>query len=484
MSSAWKLFGLTYLHMFVWNALTTWWIWNASAVGAVSAIFANSLIMCLPWLLLRFTRKIFGRWIGYSSLIIFWLTFEYIHHNWELSWPWLTLGNAFATHPDWVQWYEYTGTTGGSLWVLLVNTLIYHLLKKKNVQYAISNVQLLIITLVMILFPFIFSMLIRPVNGEAPPAAKNIVIVQPNVDPYLKFQTGEEEAQLQKLISLSISKIDTNTALVIWPETALPVQSDEDQLKENFFLNPVWGFLKKYPHINLLSGLEGFRVFDKKNSIYSKEFPSQPGLFYEAYNSAVIFDTSSYSIYHKSKLVPGVETLPSFLNFMSSLFEKFGGTTGGYAREKERKVLAASNSDFKLAPAICYESIYSDFTTGFIRKGANIICVITNDGWWKKTQGYRQHMNYARLRALETRKWITRSANTGISCFIDPVGNVINPQPWDTASTIKMNIPPVGGETFFVKHGDILSRVVSVVSIILIALNIFYWLRIKYGRRS
>ena len=120
-----KLFGITYLHMLFWNIATTWWVWNASPAGAMGAFIANSLVMCVPWLLFYFTKKQFGRWIGYSSLIVFWLTFEYIHHNWELSWPWLTLGNSFATHPEWVQWYEYSGSTGGSLWVLLVNIIAY-----------------------------------------------------------------------------------------------------------------------------------------------------------------------------------------------------------------------------------------------------------------------------------------------------------------------------------------------------------------------
>src|ERR1044071_10355054 len=123
-----QLFGLTYIHMLTWNLLVTWWVWNASLPGAIGAFFGNSLVMCLPWIFFYFTKRKFGRWIGYGSLIVFWLTFEYIHHNWELSWPWLTLGNAFAMQPGWVQWYEATGTTGGSLWVLLSNVLFYSII--------------------------------------------------------------------------------------------------------------------------------------------------------------------------------------------------------------------------------------------------------------------------------------------------------------------------------------------------------------------
>src|SRR6185436_7791705 len=103
------------------------WVANASLPGAIGAFLCNSLIMCVPWILMFITKRKFGTWIGYCSLIIFWLSFEYLHHNWELSWPWLTLGNGFATHPEWVQWYEMTGTTGGSLWILLSNILAFSL---------------------------------------------------------------------------------------------------------------------------------------------------------------------------------------------------------------------------------------------------------------------------------------------------------------------------------------------------------------------
>ena len=126
-----KFFGWVYITMLVWNASTTWWIWNASAPGAVGAILANGLIMCLPWLGFHFVKSRMGSKWGYSSLVILWLTFEYIHlQDWGLSWPWLTLGNVFAGHPGWVQWYSITGTSGGSLWILGVNVLTFRLLAK------------------------------------------------------------------------------------------------------------------------------------------------------------------------------------------------------------------------------------------------------------------------------------------------------------------------------------------------------------------
>jgi apolipoprotein N-acyltransferase len=183
-------------------------------------------------------------------------------------------------------------------------------------------------------------------------------------------------------------------------------------------------------------------------------------------------------------LVPGVETLPWFLKFIDKWFEKFGGTTAGYARQEKRTLVNVKNG-YKIAPSICYESIYGEFMSKYVRQGANLICIITNDGWWKKTPGHKQHMNYARLRAIETRTWIARSANTGISCFIDPYGVVYNPQPYNKAAAIKMNIPVNNNnKTFFAKYGDILSRIMIVLSIILIFWRLYLKIMEKFFKKK
>ncbi|MBK7562476.1 MAG: apolipoprotein N-acyltransferase [Chitinophagaceae bacterium] len=468
-----KFFGLTYISMLIWNVATTWWIWNASVPGALSAFLANSLLMCLPWLGFKIVKKRLGEKWGYISLIAFWMCFEYIHlQDWGLSWPWLTLGNVFATHPEWVQWYEYTGTSGGSLWVLLINMLLFLHLKNNWNRTTGKSYKNFVASILLLLLPITFS-LFSTIRMQLPKSQSNVVVVQPNIDPYEKVSeaTGSFEAQLQKLIATSEQETDSNTVLIIWPETALYTASriDEESLKENFFLNPLWAFLKRHPNASLFTGIESFRMFSAKTK-YSEEFNGQ---FYESYNGSALLDSSgAHSFYHKSMLVPGVETLPWFLKFIDKWFEKFGGTTAGYAKQKERAVLEAKGG-FKIAPSICYESIYGEFMSKYVLNGANLICIITNDGWWKNTPGHRQHMNYARLRAIETRTWVARSANTGISCFIDPYGTVINPQPYNTAATIKQAISsgnPIasGSKTFFVKQGDLLSKSMVVLSILLL----------------
>jgi len=238
--------------------------------------------------------------------------------------------------------------------------------------------------------------------------------------------------------------------------------------------------LKRHPHASLFTGIESFRRFDSATK-YSENFD---GNFYESYNGSVVLDSNgAKSFYHKSMLVPGVETLPWFLKFIAKWFEKFGGTAAGYAKQNERTVLTV-NDGYKIAPAICYESIYGEYMSKYVRNGANLICIITNDGWWKNTPGHKQHMNYARLRAIETRTWVARSANTGISCFIDPNGNVIDPQPYNTTAAIKLFIPVEDhSPTFFVKHGDILSKLMIAISIILLAWAIVLKVKRKYFKK-
>ena len=478
-----NFFLWTYFAMLFWNVSTTWWIINSTIAGAIGAFLANSLLMCIPWLGYFNVKRRLGPAAGYFSFIFFWLVFEYVHLNWELSWPWLTLGNVFSTHPAWIQWYEYTGASGGSLWVLSINLFLLMLIQKKlkERRWSVRTISFLLGAL---LGPLAISYFgFQSIFDKR--GAGNVVVVQPNVDPYKKFQTGEAQWQIQNLINLSKSKIDQNTSLVVWPETAIPFPIEEDSVKTHPLLQPVRDFLQQHPQLVLLSGIEGFRFFTKdKQTKYTQRYPYND-LYYEAYNTAALFDSTRVQLYHKSKLVPGVETLPSFLGFLDSWFEQFGGTTGGYARQDERTVLVADNSQYKIAPSICYESIYGEFMSKFIKNGANVICIITNDGWWDETPGYLQHQSYARLRAIETRCWIIRSANTGISCFIDRTGNDVQLLPWNVAGALKQSVPVNDANTtFFVRHGDLISRFALALTILIIIWNIFAIIKSrKHGKK-
>jgi len=468
-----QFFGWCYLSFFIWNLATTWWIWNASREGAVLAIVLNSLLMCIPWMGFYTVKRRLGEKWGYAALFFFWLSFEWLHlQNWGLSWPWLTLGNVFANRPRWIQWYEITGSSGGSAWVIGVNILIYLWLSGKTLH---SKLNPALTPMLAVLIPLMLSLAMHPA-AVSTVATTNVVIVQPNIDPYEeKFEAGTQEAQIQKLIRLSESKIDSSTALVVWPETAVPIQADENTLDSNFFFRPIWAFLARHPNLSLCTGIDSYKKFTKGEAITSTARQlERSGIYFDAYNTAALFQSGAKDqLYHKSKLVPGPEMLPPWLNFLGKLFEDFGGIAGTLAGQDERTVLQARQG-YKIAPAICYESIYGEFMTSYVRGGANVIGIITNDGWWGNTPGYLQHMSYARLRAIETRRWVVRSANTGVSCYIDPLGKVYDAQPWDISSAIKMSVPKEEHITFFVRFGDLLSRLFLAAGLVILIYS-YYW---------
>lgn len=470
--SHWKFIGLAYLHMLLWNGLTTWWIWYASVPGAVSAIAANSLLMCLPWMGYRFIKHKKGLIAGLFSLLAGWMSFEYIHlQDWGLSWPWLTLGNGLATQTGWIQWYEYTGTSGGTLWILLVNILLFLQWHQYRIAVSEKKFPYRWIALIALALPIGFSQWIEKNRDEFIPneTTREVAILQPNVDPYEKVSAyGSFDLQLQDLIRQSEENITDQTSLLIWPETALYRLGGigERELRDRSSkFDSLWAFLRRHPHMQLFTGVESYGITAEKsmNSIPAPDWLQPPGqqkpLFIESYNGVALLDSSGgKAFYHKSKLVPGVETLPGFLGFLSAWFEEFGGTAGGYTPQADRTVLA-TNQGLQLAPAICYESIYGEHLSRYFQKQANLLTIITNDGWWRNTPGHKQHALYASLRAIETRRWVARSANTGISGFISPEGKWTEPQPYDTQACIRLSIPVLNTkQTFFVRYGDILSK--------------------------
>jgi len=478
-------FLFSFIALLTWNAVTTWWIWNSTDVGSVVAIIVNSLFMCLPWWGYHIFKSRLGRMAGYIGIISCWMLFEYIHLSWELSWPWLTLGNVFASHPDWVQWYSYTGAGGGTLWVLVLNVLLYHLIHQQLSGRNLTGRH-----------PKIFSgwvlLLICPIaisetgmsTAGSPPVTDNIVIVQPDIDPYQKFGAVSPAQQVQKLLALSEPAVNERTRLLVWPETALDAGVAETDVATAFVYQPVFEFLKRHPDITLLTGIETARIYGAQKST-STAHKSSAGSYYDVFNAALVIKNGQpLQFYHKSKLVPGVETLPTFLNFLAPLLEQFGGTTGGYGRDTAAAAFHVSGSVYVPAPIICYESIYGGYITGAVRKGANILAIITNDGWWGNTPGHVQHLAYACLRAVETGRWVVRSANTGISAVINDKGHILETRPWDTTGAIRYNIPVYTRITFYVRMGDYIYRGMSILAMSLILWNIMSWVRWRRRKRT
>jgi apolipoprotein N-acyltransferase len=145
-----------------------------------------------------------------------------------------------------------------------------------------------------------------------------------------------------------------------------------------------------------------------------------------------------------------------------------GGTSGSLGVQAEPENFTGPGGA-KVAPVICYESVFGEYVSKYVQKGAQLIFIITNDGWWRNTPGYKQHLSFARLRAIETRRSIARSANTGISCFIDQRGEISQATNWWVPASINGTLNANSAMTFYVKHGDYIARVALFMTIVLLA---------------
>ena len=431
-------------------------------------LMANTLLMSVPWLLYRLTKRMGGQAWGLFGLVLYWITFEYVHLNWDVSWPWLTLGNGFAAFPEWVQWYEYTGVFGGTLWILLANIAFYFvLLHGDAVWRGVIRWRSLIYTLLWIALPIVYSY-ITYFNYEEKGTAVEIVAVQPNIDPFKeKFAGGENfipyDEQVDRFAKLSEEEITPETKFVLWPESAFDGAYWEADFSGHKVYKRIMAFKERHPDVSLVTGMTSLIQYENTEDVTPTARYDENIGSYDVFNTAFFVpDEGEPVFYHKSRLVPGVEIMPypQLLGFLSTLIFDLGGTSGGFGRQAERTVLYNADS-LGGAPAICYESIYGDYLTRFVRNGAQMIFIITNDGWWGNTAGHKQHLSYATLRAVETRRGIARSANTGISAFINQRGDIRQATNYWEPAVIRGTVRANDQMTFYARHGDYLARTAS-----------------------
>ena len=442
----------------IFSLIALGWMRVASITGAICVIMGLSFLMAFTTWLAHIVRLRAGNLPGFISMITFWLGYEYISLNINIISPWLNLGNGLSKDILFIQWYDVTGTAGGSLWILLSNLFLAIVLvtslakKKKNAVYLIIWLLIIIIPSFASIYRY-YTIKLNNQNGS------EVIIIQPNTDPYTEKFTIPFEDQLKKVITQANSRITEKTEWVITPETTIDDPANLDDLANDKYVKMIKGMIKQYPRIDVVTGLVTYRLYPamKEAPTVSARKIDASGLYYDHFNSAVQIDSGkSFGIYHKSKLVPGIEM--QFSNgpgrFITRILPYLGGTRWGYGIQEDRVCFEHTSTFMKIAPVICYESVFGKFVTEYIKKGAEAIFIITNDGWWKNTNGYKQHLYYASLRAIETRRPVVRAANTGVSSIIDIRGKRTYETGWWTRAIIKGEIYPETRITTYVKYGD------------------------------
>ncbi|MGE5394323.1 MAG: apolipoprotein N-acyltransferase [Candidatus Saccharibacteria bacterium] len=453
-----------------WNLLSTWWIGYVSLTGMLLIALINSFLMAGVWWIAHSIRRISDTRTAYFSLIVFWLSFEYLHFNWSMQWPWLTLGNGFFNAIQWIQWYEFTGALGGSLWILFVNIFIYSTLKCLQRRLYQKAAQLIAILLLQIAFPMGWSFYRYHTYAEKGNRVE-VAVLQPNIDPYKdKFGGMTYEEQTQRLIALAQNIVNDSTRYVVAPETALAPLWENDSIRDQKSLRMFDTLFCSHPHVNIIAGAITQRKIKQNERVSYAVRRLDKDNFYEVYNSALCIDRSSnVQIGHKSILVSGVEKIP-FQEYFSSLsrFIVDAGGTSGSLSPADQPIVFKGTGQESIGTVICFESAFGGFVAKGVKKGANILFVITNDGWWKQSAGLAQHFSYSRLRAVETRRSIARSANTGLSGFINERGDVIKIAHSNTATAINSSMTINDYQTFYVRHGDYIGWISAVLAVMIV----------------
>ncbi|WP_159522793.1 apolipoprotein N-acyltransferase [Sunxiuqinia indica] len=478
-----EFLGYSFLSFLTWNLLSCYWIGRAVPFGMIVIVTLNALLMSAAWWMFHRMKREFNVNLANISLLAFWLAFEYLHFNWDMEWPWLTLGNGFANQVRLIQWYEFTGVLGGSLLILAANLILLSFLKNVLKKQIFQAVFYLFVFCAVIFIPFIWSnhyYLNYVETGEK----YDVLVLQPNVDPYTeKFDDKQREKQIATLLELTDSLLNKNTALVIAPETALPTLTENDSLLTRSSIFQFRKLAQQSPLVSFVVGVNTLKYYsgDEKLSKTAR-WDADRNQYFDIYNSALLVNENPFvQIYHKGKLVSGVEKMPfsKYFSFIERYIVDLGGATGSLGRQNTPTIFI-TNSGLKVAPVICFESVFGQYISTNVMNGAELIVMLTDDGWWEGTIGYRQHLAISSLRAIETRRSIARSANTGISALINQRGDILKKTTYGVKTAMKGNLRANEKLTFYVKYGDYLGRISAFVTVLLL-LYFFVQKRIKEG---
>ncbi|MEY4904959.1 MAG: apolipoprotein N-acyltransferase [Bacteroidota bacterium] len=452
--TSFKTLGLAYLSGLVSNSIVVYWTFKYSFwIGALS-VGLNALFCAFPLLAYHLVAYRLSKTWRSVAFIFFWLAWEYVHLRWEFSLPWLNLGNMFGVCPPLVQWYEYTGTLGGTLWVLLINVMVYQIWSNYKENRSVSYKKVSILACVLV-FPTLFS-IGKYYTYQEIGTPLNVVAIQPNLEPDRVKITMPQISQMRRFPSLMRSKVDTTTDYIVLPEGIYDAVPYTNTLKY-VGLAPIKNFTDSFPKLHFVSGVNLYRILKPNEKPDGVLKHSPRGFDWEAYNSAITWtkqDTMPL-VYNKHYLVPGTEHIP-YRRYLSFLLDNLVQVDETSTRLDQS--IFKNNGSAVVAPALCYEVIYGHHIANKVKQGANVIFNMTNEIWGGESYVYKQMLAFARLRCIETRCPLVRAANCGASAFINQRGDLLQVAPYNSSVALKNTIllNPNSTQTLYVQWGDYL----------------------------
>lgn len=453
--------GCSILFSFVWHLISQSWFVELGVGVALSTMLLNSLLLTLflvPAHLLK--RK---GWLvaGDMAFVSGWISFDFLHLNWELAYPLLGLGNGLAAFPLLVQWYEMTGVLGGSCWILVANLLGFRLYRKimDNSQPAFRSAAIRNWSLSLLL-PVALSFCLYYAVDESGQEIE-VVALHPEIDCYGERVQSDQLTLIRKYINHSKKALTQKTDYLIWPENAILSGQWLEYLDDMALLKIIRDSFAEYPQLKVITGAVIFEKSQQAARQVHVNYSEDMNWFHYTYNSAVQIEQGNPAVSFRTKqrLVPFEETTP-----YPTLLEKFRagiGSLGGFSfsARKSNDHLFQSADGTRVTPLICYESAFGEATGSYVRKGAKALFVLLNEGWYKHWQGAAQFMHFSVLRAIETRRSIARSSNGGISCFISPRGEVLKSASFNVPGAINQTMVLNNDITLYTRYGDFMGLI-------------------------
>jgi len=476
---------LTYFTAFFFNIITLYWVggWLPNSdpflmIAGTTLFFFNPVVFLIPSTLYYFAKKVFNKNIALLLLPFFWVSYEYAYSITDFKFPWLTFGNSLPYFASYIQIAEIIGVYGLTLLIIFSNVFIYRSIKVYIEKRKFDKLSISIAAAILII-PIVYGNY-KISNYSEPGKAIRVGLIQPNLDPNKKWQAGSLDEQLNLYLDLSKKAISSGAELLIWPETALPVYLLTGRYPNE--VNRLHEFVDTN-NVPILTGMPDATFYRDRSKAPKDAKPvSNSKTVYTSYNSILLFSPNSRDVqkYGKIKLVPFGEKVPlvDVLPFLGDWIKWEVGLSGwNTGRDTTVFNATVSGRNIKIGGVICIESIYPDFTSVFVKKGAEFIAVVTNDSWYGDSSGPYQHKEMSVIRAVENRRAVVRAANGGISCLIDPIGRTIADTKMYTRTFLVVDVPLEQELTFYTKHPLLIPWTASVISIGVILLSLI--IRIK-----
>ena len=442
------IWGITF------NLISVYWIafniGTSPIIAFLTMILSVSILTLGPVLIFILWCMLNKRGINLFFLSFIWPSVELIRSYGSLGFPWISLSNSLVDYNLIIQNAEYIGIYGITFWIVIVNIFIY-----RSVSYR--DRRWIVFTLLIIVLPQLTGNFIKNTNSINFDKSIRVASIQPNIHLSEKWQQGAQNDILTKILSQSNMELSSdklsNPDLFIWPETST-----------------ISYLLKKEGEYNYS------RVKNLLSNTETKLIAGMPHYEYKGnkrhhYNSVGYFNSSGLiKLYHKINLVPGAEYVPlsSYINSLDILNIGLGNFTHG-----DEFVLFNIKS-YQFAAMICFESTFPSLSREFVRRGANMLIYVVNDGWYETPPEPQQHASRIIYRAIETRRPVIRCANTGISMVVDQLGNIQHSIGLNKKGTIIADIYPSDKVTFYVKYGDIFIYLMIASIILLMFRSIKY----------